>query len=124
MIGKWFSRKDRPSPPVPVMWPKLPEAGFLSGRFATVGDVDRGEAVFSQRNDDGFPAEPYPIDIPQYAIWLDEDGTKIPVVIVQAERQIADKDGDPIFGLRGLEGEAIVATAPEGELLGTGIPNR
>jgi hypothetical protein len=43
MIGKWFSRKDRPSPPSPVMWPKLPEAGFLSGRSAKVGDVDRGE---------------------------------------------------------------------------------
>jgi hypothetical protein len=79
---------------------------------------------FSQRTDDGFPAEPYPIDIPQYAIWRDEDGTKIPMIVVQAERHIADKDGDPIFGLRGLDGESIVATAPEVELLGTAIPRR
>jgi hypothetical protein len=124
MIGKWFSRKDRASPPPPVTWPKLPEAGFLSGRSAKVGDVDRGEAVFSQRTDDGFLAEPYPIDIPQYANWRDEDGTKIPVIVFQAERHIADKDGDPIFGLRGLDGESIVATAPEVELLGTAIPRR
>lgn len=124
MIGKWFSRKDRPSPPPPVMWPKRPEAGFLSGRSAKVGDVDRGDAVFSQRTNDGSPAEPYPIDVPQYAVWCDEDGKRIPVVVVQAEPHIADKDGDPIFGLRGLEGEAIVATAPEVELLGTAIPSR
>ncbi len=124
MIGKWFNRKDRPSPRPVIMWPKLPEAGFLSGRSARVGDVDRGVVVFSQRTDDDLPAEPYPIAIPQYAVWRDADGTSIPVVVVQAERHVAAEDGDPIFGLRGLKGEAIVASGHEVELLGTTIPSK
>jgi len=124
MIRKWFSGKDRPSPPSSIKWPTLPDMGFLTGRSARVGDVDRGNAVFSQRADDDVPAEPYQIAVPQYAIWHDEKGTEIPVIVVQAERHIADNHGDPIFGLRGLDGKAIVATATELELLGTSIPRR
>jgi hypothetical protein len=124
MIGKWFKRKDHPPSRPDLKWPGLPEAGFLLSRSARVGDVDRGVAIFSQKADDGLSAEPYPIAIPQYAIWRDEAGMETPVFVVQAERHITDDNSEPIFGLRRFDGEAIVATGSEVRLLGTAIPNQ
>lgn len=122
MIGKWFKRIKRHSFSQPgTPWPALPQGGFITGRSARAGDVDRGEAVFSQRTDEGAVAA-YPITIPQYAFWKDETGSTVPVIVVQAERHIADADGEPILGLRTLEGESIVASGDEVEFLGTDLP--
>jgi hypothetical protein len=122
MIGKWFKRDKRHLPSQPrISWPELPQNGFIVGRSARVGDVDRGEAVFSQRTDDS-SGEAYPIAIPQYAFWKDEGGSAVPVIVVQAERHIAEADGEPIIGLRALDGEGIVASLGEVDLLGTDLP--
>lgn len=122
MIGKWFKRDKRRSLSQPhIPWPDLPRAGFITGRSARVGDVDRGEAVFSQRTDEA-SAVAYPIAIPQYAFWRDETGSSVPVIVVQAEHHIAEADGEPILGLRTLEGESIVASGGEVEFLGTDLP--
>lgn len=119
MIGKWFKRDKRHSLSHPgIPWPDLPRGGFITGRSARVGDVDQGGAVFSQ----GGAAEAYPITIPQYAFWKDETGSTVPVIVVQAERHIADADGEPILGLRTLEGESIVASGDEVEFLGADLP--
>lgn len=120
MMGKWFKR-DKPQQP--SIWPELPIDGFIAGRSAKVGDVDRGNAVFSQRADDGVPAEPFPTIVPQYALWHDEKGSDIPAIIVQAERHITDPEGTPVFGLRCLDGTAIVAFGDEVRLLGADKPN-
>lgn len=124
MIDKWFNRKAGRFSRSGFNWPELPEAGFLLGRSARVGDVDRGDAIFSQKTDDGLSAEPYPIAVPQYAIWRDEAGTETPVFVVQAERHITDDNSEPIFGLRRFDGEAIVASGSEVRLLGTAIPSQ
>lgn len=122
MIGKWFKRVKRHSlSPPGIPWPDLPQGGFITGRSAHVGDVDRGDAVFSQQTDEGAAAA-YPITIPQYAFWKDETGSNVPVIVVQAERHIADVDVEPILGLRTFEGECIVASGDEVEFLGTDLP--
>ncbi|WP_145202671.1 hypothetical protein [Sphingobium sp. B2] len=122
MIGKWFKRYKRHLPSQPrISWPGLPQNGFIAGRSARVGDVDRGKAVFSQRTHDS-SAKAYPIVIPQYAFWKDEGGSAVPVIVVQAECHIAEADGKPIIGLRTLDGESIVASLDEVEFLGTDLP--
>jgi hypothetical protein len=44
------------------------------------------------------------------------------VIVVQAEHHIANADGEPILGLRTFEGEGIVASGDEVELLGPNLP--
>jgi hypothetical protein len=122
MIGKWF-RRDKPNSQLKprISWPSLPSGGFIAGRPAEVDDLDKGQAVFSQQTD-VVPAEAYPITIPQYAFWRDETGSTVPVIVIQAERHIADADGEPILGLRTFEGEGIVASGDEVQLLGQNLP--
>ncbi len=69
---------------------------------------------------DGKSLGAIPITIPQYVWWSDEDGTKHPMILVQAERA---PDGIEIVGLRDFDGQETVATLPELELLGTKKPN-
>jgi hypothetical protein len=42
--------------------------------------------------------------------------------VIQAERHIADADAEPILGLRTFEGEGIVASGDEVQLLGQNLP--
>ena len=100
-----------------MAWPELPTAGFLTGRSATVTDVDAGKAVFSM---DGKSQGPLKIAIPQYAIWTDEYGTSHPVVVVQAEEA---PGGMQIVGLLKPDGSHAAATMPELQLLGTQKPH-
>ena len=100
-------------------WPELPVFGFVAGRAATVADVDAGEAVFCQQSDDDSLPKPWPVQVPQYALWRDANGSLFPAVLVQAEAHIHEPNAEPLFGLRRPDGSAIVATAPEVELLGT-----
>src|SRR5262249_20559918 len=67
-------------------WPPLPKQGFISGRVATPADVAAGNGVFSAAAvGGGAVATPLLIEIPQYA-YYNEGVTKIPVIVLQAER--------------------------------------
>ena len=99
-----------------MVWPVLPNVGFLSGRSATNTDVEAGQAVFSM---DGKSRGPLAIAIPQYAIWTDEHSTMHPVIVVQAEEA---PGGMQIVGLLRPDGSHAAATMPELKLLGTEKP--
>ena len=101
----------------PMTWPELPTSGFLSGRTATNADVEAGDAVFSM---DGKSLGSLGIEIPQYAIWADENGEERPVIVLQAERA---PGGMEIVGLRAADGSNMAATLPEIRLLGTKKPS-
>ncbi|WP_292965777.1 hypothetical protein [Novosphingobium sp. UBA1939] len=85
-------------------------------------DVDQGNAVFCQQSSEG--AQPSALDvlIPQYALWRGEDGD-LPSILVQAEAHIHDPQGDPIFGLKTFDGNALVADGSEVVLLGQNLPD-
>lgn len=100
----------------------MPSTGFVQGRAATFADVDSGEAVFCQQSDGDDVANPWPIDVPQYALWSDDSGAEIPAILVQAEAHILEP-GEAILGLRGLDGSAVVATLGEVSLLGCECPS-
>lgn len=106
----------------PMTWPTLPTTGFVASRAATIADVDRGSAVFCQQADDGEPSDPFAVEVPQYAIWHEADGVKVPAILVQAEHHITDPDGDAVFGLRTFDGREIVADSGEVSLLGQQVP--
>ena len=99
-------------------WPDLPNNAFVSGRLAQEADVKCGDAVFYTRID-GVPANrPAPIAIPQYAHLIAEDGSRVPVVVVQAEVN----DRATILGLRDMQGKEYVVTEAEVILLGQTHP--
>ena len=103
-------------------WPPLPTSGFLLGRAASAADIDLGDAVFSQATSDGLEVRPCSVVLPQYALWHDENGSLRRVFVVQAEKYVSDPAGEPIYGLRTFEGEEIVASGEELQLLGTAPP--
>src|SRR5258708_8594921 len=78
-------------------WPALPKQGFISGRVATPADVAAGNAVFSAAVGGGGVGKSTPlrIQIPQYAYYK-EGGTKIPVIVLQAERVDIQKEGGEV----------------------------
>lgn len=95
--------------------PPLPTAsGFVAGRPATQADVDAGNAVFVIGDGAVSSGSPLAIDVPQYALFMDE-GVKTVVVVVQAERGV---DGSRI-GARKVDGSTLVGALEEFELLGT-----
>ncbi|GAO53240.1 hypothetical protein NMD1_00246 [Novosphingobium sp. MD-1] len=55
-------------------------------------------------------------------MWRGEDGD-LPSILVQAEAHIHDPQGDPIFGLRTFDGNALVADGSEVVLLGQNLPD-
>ncbi|KAF1020832.1 MAG: hypothetical protein GAK37_03531 [Pseudomonas sp.] len=69
-----------------ITWPDLPTTCFISGRAATNADLDSGCAAFLI-NVKGQPAgTPIKLDIPQYAMHVDETtGKETPVIIIRAE---------------------------------------
>lgn len=121
MFKHWFKKRalheTRSS-----AWPPLPANGFVLGRAATTADIDLDDAVFFQASNDGLQAEHYPITIPQYALWQDEDGSTHRVFVVQAEKHVSDPSGEPIYGLRTFDGEKIVVSGEELQLLGAALP--
>ncbi|MDR7154568.1 hypothetical protein J2W40_001380 [Sphingobium xenophagum] len=98
-------------------WPDLPSQGFIVGRPATLEDAQRGDAVFHTNGTGGDAAT---VAIPQYAYWSESPGEKLAVILVQAEHS---PDGPILVGLRDLNGNDILATMSELELLGTKKPN-
>jgi hypothetical protein len=99
-------------------WPNLPISKFISGRVADESDVERGDAVFVSRIDGALCGAPAPITIPQYAFLLNEDGSRNPVVVVQAEIN----ELGTFLGLRDAQGKEYVVTEPEAMLLGRSHP--
>jgi hypothetical protein len=100
-------------------WPPLPNKRFVSGRAATVQDVDKGDAIFVAKVGDEVIGKPILVTIPQFAYWTNEDGKRLPVVVIQAE----EANGKRLFGFRDVLGKDHVGTAAELTLLGTTPPN-
>src|SRR5258706_2065655 len=100
-------------------WPSLPHEGFISGRPATVQDVNEGNAIFVAKIADVAVGKPIQIRIPQYAYWTSETGKRVPVIVVQAE----EANGFKLFGIRDASGKEYGCTGLELTLLGTMPPN-
>jgi hypothetical protein len=109
-------------------WPALPKQGFISGRVATPADLAAGNAVFSGAVVGGAAGKSTPLrfQIPQYAYYK-EGGTKIPVIVLQAERvDIQKQDGEivqmPLVGALKPDGRKVIGLVTSFELLGTVRP--
>ena len=109
-------------------WPALPRQGFVSGRAAIPADLAAGNAVFSGAVVGGAVGKSTPlrIQIPQYAYYK-EGGTKISVIVLQAERvDIQKQDGEvvqmPLVGALKPDGRKVIGLLTSFELLGTARP--
>lgn len=104
-----------------ITWPDLPQSCFVSGRSATSVDVDTGCAAFLINVKGKAAGTPIKVDIPQYALHIDEaTGKETPVIIIQAE-----ENGDiKAVGYRELGTEQLgAALLREVRLLGTQKPS-
>jgi len=109
-------------------WPPLPKQGFISGRIATPADVAAGNAVFSAAVSGGAVGKSTPlrIQIPQYAYYK-EGGTKIPVIVLQAERVDLRKEGGEAVQMTSVgalkpDGRKVIGLFTSFELLGRAPP--
>jgi hypothetical protein len=109
-------------------WPPLPKQGFISGRVATPADVAAGNAVSSPVVGGGAAGKSTPlgIKIPQYAYYK-EGETKIPVIVLQAERVDIQKQGGEVaqmtwVGALKPDGKKVIGLLTNFELLGTVRP--
>ncbi|MGY2373407.1 hypothetical protein ACW9IB_02680 [Pseudomonas sp. SDO524_S393] len=103
-----------------IAWPDLPQTCFVSGRSATSTDVDTGCAAFLINVKGLAAGTPIKLDIPQYALHVDETtGKETPVIIIQAE-----ENGDiKAVGYRELGTDQLgAALLREVRLLGTRKP--
>ncbi|WP_178126867.1 hypothetical protein [Pseudomonas sp. Q1] len=104
-----------------ITWPDLPQSCFVSGRSATSVDVDTGCAAFLINVKGKAAGTPIKLDIPQYALHVDEaTGKETPVIIIQAE-----ENGDiKAVGYRELGTDQLgAALLREVRLLGTQKPS-
>jgi len=99
-------------------WPALPHSGFISGRAATVADIDAGNAVFVAAVNNVVIGKPIAIPIPQYVYLTGAQGGMIPAILVQAE----EARGKQLCGVRDFSGQEHVVTLPELRLLGKTPP--
>ncbi|MPQ86302.1 hypothetical protein F0170_21335 [Pseudomonas sp. MAFF 730085] len=103
-----------------IAWPDLPNTCFVSGRPATSTDVDTGCAAFLINVKGKAAGTPIKLDIPQYALHVDEaTGKETPVIIIQAE-----ENGDiKAVGYKELGNDQLgAALLREVRLLGTKKP--
>lgn len=103
-----------------IAWPDLPDTCFVSGRSATSQDVDIGCAAFLINVKGKAAGTPIKLDIPQYAMHVDEGtGKETPVILIQAE-----ENGDvKAVGYKELgTGQLGAALLREVRLLGTKKP--
>ncbi|WP_256262042.1 hypothetical protein [Pseudomonas costantinii] len=103
-----------------ITWPDLPQTCFVSGRSATSTDVDTGCAAFLINVKGQAAGTPIKLDIPQYALHVDEaTGKQTPVIIIQAE-----ENGDiKAVGYKELGTDQLgAALLREVRLLGTKKP--
>jgi hypothetical protein len=95
----------------PSDWRQTP---CVTGRPATENDVIRGRAVFYINGD----SSALDIALPCCAIHNTEEGSRVPVVVIQAERAAP---GD-VAGVRPLQGGNAVCLLSELTLLPGGFP--
>lgn len=103
-----------------ITWPDLPKNCFVSGRSATSADVDTGCAAFLINVKGKAAGTPIKLDIPQYALHVDEaTGKETPVILIQAE-----ENGDiKAVGYKELGTDQLgAALLREVRLLGTQKP--
>lgn len=103
-----------------IPWPDLPKTCFVSGRPATSADVDSGCAAFLINVKGQAAGTPIKLDIPQYAMHVDETtGKETPVILIQAEENGEIK----AVGYRELGTDQLgAALLREVRLLGTQKP--
>ena len=103
-----------------ITWPDLPKSCFVSGRSATSMDVDTGCAAFLINVKGQAAGTPIKLDIPQYAMHVDEaTGKETPVILIQAEENGEVK----AVGYRELGTDQLgAALLREVRLLGTQKP--
>ncbi|AYF47569.1 hypothetical protein DXV65_08180 [Pseudomonas fluorescens] len=103
-----------------ITWPDLPKSCFVSGRSATSMDVDTGCAAFLINVKGQAAGTPIKLDIPQYALHVDEaTGKETPVILIQAEENGEVK----AVGYRELGTDQLgAALLREVRLLGTQKP--
>lgn len=103
-----------------ITWPDLPKSCFVSGRSATSMDVDTGCAAFLINVKGQAAGTPIKLDIPQYAMHVDEaTGKETPVILIQAEENGEVK----AVGYRELGTDQLgAALLREVRLLGTRKP--
>jgi hypothetical protein len=99
-------------------WPVLPSTAFVSGRAAQESDVKIGHAIFHTTINGEVAGRPAPIAVPQFAYFIADDRSRIPVVVVQAE--ISERA--TVLGLRDVQGREYVATEKDVILLGQTHP--
>lgn len=98
----------------PIKWPALPKTEFISGRVATLKDIDVKKAAFVSESGGKPVGKPLKMKIPQYAYYI-ENKKKIPVIVIQAE----EVRGQNVIGARRLDGKEVIGALPEFKLLGT-----
>ncbi|MGY2293010.1 hypothetical protein ACW9H6_25255 [Pseudomonas sp. SDO528_S397] len=104
-----------------IAWPDLPTTCFISGRSATNADLDSGCAAFLINVKGQAAGTPIALQIPQYALHIDEtSGKETPVIIIQAE-----ENGDiKAVGYKELGTQQLgAALLREVRLLGTKKPS-
>lgn len=103
-----------------ITWPDLPKTCFVSGRSATSADLDTGCAAFLINVKGQAAGTPIKLDIPQYAMHIDETtGKETPVILIQAEENGEVK----AVGYRELGSDQLgAALLREVRLLGTQKP--
>ena len=103
-----------------ITWPDLPKTCFVSGRSATSADLESGCAAFLINVKGQAAGTPIKLDIPQYAMHIDEaTGKETPVILIQAEENGEVK----AVGYRELGSDQLgAALLREVRLLGTQKP--
>ncbi|MCP4177137.1 MAG: hypothetical protein GY756_05160 [bacterium] len=67
-------------------WPPLSDFKFIKDRYATEVDVKNGSAVFVIKVEEQYKGIPIDIQIPQYAIHINQDTQKqSKCIVIQAE---------------------------------------
>ena len=84
----------------PIRAEGLSSVSCTKGRLATEEDVQAGTAVFYLKGGGDSGPQPYPMDLPAFALYSDGTCPPIPVVIIQAETA----DGQVLIGVRPLSG--------------------
>jgi hypothetical protein len=92
----------------PIEVSKWPEVPATKNRLADENDVREGRAVFYQIGEAAVAI--WPAGLPALAVLTNEEGRRIPVVVIQAERS---PNGRTIAGARYFDGGNLVCTAEE-----------
>jgi hypothetical protein len=101
------------SGPKASSWPPLPTE-YVSGRPATQADVAAGRALFAAQVENGPPAQPSLVSVPQYA-YCEDKGRRFRAIVVQAEVT----QGMELLGVRNVDaGGGLVTLASSCQLLG------